>query len=147
MGWASRKNALYRQRIQKDYTYIKEAEILQNSSSDAERYRLLEVLSSFRKKNTLAEIEGIRKKKQTPFQKARLIILEAVFDLAILDCYDDVEESKIKKLFAKIKTAAQDLVRVESNESLSDPLIWIFLPREVHRILDMAFDGVGDWRA
>lgn len=45
-----------------------------------------------------------------------------------------------------IKEAARALYSVGGDKLLHDDLLWLFIPRGEQRIVDVAFDGVGEWR-
>lgn len=48
---------------------------------------------------------------------------------------------------AKLKEAGEMLNASGGLKDMQDPLLWSFIPQNVKRLVDFAFDGIGEWLA
>lgn len=96
------------------------------------------------------ELNGIRRlfnannNNKTPLQAARELIystlLEGVKAKGLHDKDDEIN-------FDNLKKAGQLLYDAEGMRGLRDPLLWAFIPKCLQRTIDIAFDGIGEWKA
>ena len=86
------------------------------------------------------ELAGIKRLgANTPYQKARLILYEALLPL------ENNPQAEIKEEL--VREAGQILFQSEGMKGLYDTLLWLFIPKSCNRIIDILWDGIGEWRA
>lgn len=87
-----------------------------------------------------AELAGIKRLgANTPYQKARMMLYESLLPL------ENNPEAEIKE--EVVREAGLILFESEGMKGLYDRLLWLFIPKSCNRIIDILWDGIGEWRA
>ena len=73
----------------------------------------------------------------TASQQARLLIYEALLALEA----GRAEETEL----TKIRQAGQILYNAEGMKGMYDRLLWNFVPKKYERLIDINWDGIGEW--
>lgn len=98
--------------------------------------RIKEAESWDRIKRELEEIkEGCD---TTEYKKARTLLYESILPLES-DINAEVDE-------AAIKEAGEMLYKIEGMAGMHDSLLWLFIPKPAHRVIDCLWDGIGEWK-
>ncbi|WP_414553459.1 hypothetical protein [Anabaena sp. CCY 0017] len=98
--------------------------------------------------NFFAELEGLAQwnYKKGSFGYARYELFKSFCWLI----YSENQPAFLNEIFDKgialIKESAQTMYEADGDRGMRDPLIWLFIPKKKHRIIDHAFDGIGEWR-
>lgn len=87
------------------------------------------------------------------FDQGRFYIFQGIIDMIMFDpvmadmkpvMTDD--ETKQWQGFENDIRKGGVLVHQESPESMHDPLIWLFIPKYLHRDIHFIWNGIGDWQ-
>ncbi len=89
------------------------------------------------------------------FSKGRMLTYKGAIGLILMnpvngDSWDDMtddEEEKRKTFQEYIKEGGRLLNKDGGFSSMSDPLVFAFVPRFVRREIEMLWDGIGSWRS
>lgn len=107
----------------------------------------LQTVADLRTTNLFSELYGIYRlnpdPKGQPFNAGRLLLFTSLCSLLIIEASSD-NDYKAKQL---VRKAAQKLYELDGIKGLEDPLVWLFIPKSYHRLIDMYFDGIGGWRS
>lgn len=93
-------------------------------------------------KNLYAEIAGIERTKEfSPFNKTRKKLFLAVGEL--------IERASVcpEPLKQSIRESGEQLHQCDGFQGMSDPLVWLFIPKALHRDIEFIWDGIGEWKA
>lgn len=75
------------------------------------------------------------------FDGARRKLFEAISQAIFYgDDYPDA-------IFEEIREAGKLLNQSGGSVDMHDYLVWSFIPKHLHRLVDLCFDGIGEWRA
>lgn len=55
------------------------------------------------------------------------------------------EKNKWKEFDVNIRKGGE-LICSESEQSMHDPLIWLFIPKQLHRDIEYTWHGIGSWK-
>lgn len=86
------------------------------------------------------ELKGInfwKQYKTSNYALARKMLYEAILPL---EHSEDCDSDKVKK-------AGKLLYETEGNKGMQDRLLWSFIPKSCQRLIDIYWDGIGDWKA
>lgn len=93
--------------------------------------------------NLLSEAAGIQARIDkggyvSAFDRARFTLFSALINSA---------QGKINdsQLWEQLARAGNDLYSNGGMNDMKDPLLWLFIPRQVQRLIDNAWDGIGGW--
>lgn len=85
------------------------------------------------------ELEGIKKwGDTTEYKKARRLLYESILPLES-NINAEVDEMAIKE-------AGEILYKTEGMSGMHDSLLWLFIPKPAHRVIDCLWDGIGEWK-
>jgi len=92
--------------------------------------------------NFFAELSGLRKHASNGFDLARLELFEVINEIMENDPLgDDYSDA----LTQRLKNAGQSLYNSGGMKDMHDPLVWLFIPKRLHRDIDVHWSGVGEW--
>lgn len=80
------------------------------------------------------------------FNKGRLFLFEAIAKAFEIDRLESFTDDGFGKQKYEIRKAGVMLNNSGGTKDMQDPLIWLFLPKEIHRFIDLYWDGIGEWR-
>lgn len=106
-----------------------------------------QAVREFASTNFFAELYGLYRTnphpEKRPFDAARLVMFTALCSL--VKANDSIEYAD--KSNSLIRKAGELVYEVDGDEGLEDGLIWSFIPDYFSRVVDLCFDGIGEWRA
>lgn len=79
------------------------------------------------------------KRKLTGIEKGKIILFYSIVCKA--ENYDDSPAQ-----WNDFKKAGKLIYEAGGDSAMHDPTIWNFVPKTVERSIDMAWDGIGQWR-
>ena len=100
--------------------------------------------------NFFKELFGLRLRVEkgwsmSPFDKGRLALFEAIAKAFEIDRLQDITDDGFEAVKPDIRKAGEMLHESGGMRDMQDSLIFLFLPREIHRSIDLYWHGVGDW--
>lgn len=88
------------------------------------------------------ELAGIiRWNQEGVYPAARRLLYSALLPLKNFNHVTTDEEAQ------QIRQAGEMLYEAEGMAGLHDSLLWMFIPKSVHGIVEQIWDGVGEWKA
>lgn len=109
--------------------------------------------------NLFQEYKALESRMKNPstvgsFDQGRYYLYQGIVGMILFDPIKadmkeemtDAEKAQWEKFNADIRKGGQ-LICSESPDSMHDPLILCFIPRQLHRDIDMEWHGIGNWRS
>lgn len=95
--------------------------------------------------NFFSELYGLYRINPCPksdsFNSARLVMFTALCTLLV----GDSSSESAAKANSLIKEAGRLIYEAVGSKGLRDNLIWLFIPKQYQRIVDLCFNGIGGW--
>lgn len=85
------------------------------------------------------ELKGLnfwKQYKTSSYAKARKMLYEAILPLEYSENFDSNQ----------VKKAGELLNEIEGEAGMQDNLLWSFIPKSCQRLIDICWDGIGDWK-
>ncbi len=99
--------------------------------SDARYVEIMEEIDTEIWASMLRELIALRLwNRDTQYDKAKILL------------YTGLLEDNL----THIKKAGEMLYESEGMSGLNDYLLWSFIPKDLHRYIDIAWDGIGEWQ-